>query len=251
MANIYQLSQELLSIIDIIEENGGEITPEIEEQLNITQESFRDKIKDYCNVVKHLQNDIIDIKAEKARLSDLQKSKEKTIERIKKVIIEAVEMFGDTTKAGGKFIDYGIGKVSIRNNQAVEVDEDSINGFINRYVAGLAWYDMQNQLDCSIIKPDELVRYANQSKDSDDELVDLNFSLEDVSKLDANIDLKISLKSLLESVTGFELAKALVRYGRFDIKASVDKNDIKREAKENHTMPTYAKLINNQSIIIK
>ena len=45
MANIYQISQELLNIFDIIEENEGELTPELEEQLAITRESFNEKIK--------------------------------------------------------------------------------------------------------------------------------------------------------------------------------------------------------------
>ena len=40
MANIYQISQELLSIFD-----------ELEEALNITREEFKDKIKSYSNVV--------------------------------------------------------------------------------------------------------------------------------------------------------------------------------------------------------
>ena len=62
MANIYQISQELLAIFDELEENGGELTPELEEQLNITREEFKDKIKSYSNVVKMLENDIVDIK---------------------------------------------------------------------------------------------------------------------------------------------------------------------------------------------
>ena len=112
MANIYQIKQDLLSIFD-----------ELEEQLNISKEEFKDKIKSYSDVVKMLENDITDIKAEKARLSDLQKSKEKSIERLKKIMIESIEMFGDITKSGSKFIDFGTGKVSVRQTQAVEVEE--------------------------------------------------------------------------------------------------------------------------------
>ena len=38
--NIYQIKTELLDIFDQIEENEGELTPELEEQLAITQEDF-------------------------------------------------------------------------------------------------------------------------------------------------------------------------------------------------------------------
>ena len=37
MANIYNIQQYLFSIFDELEENGGELTPELEEQLNITK----------------------------------------------------------------------------------------------------------------------------------------------------------------------------------------------------------------------
>lgn len=249
MANIYQISQELLNIFDIIEENEGELTPELEEQLTITRESFNEKIKNYGNVIKMLQNDIAEIKNEKDRLNDLQKSKEKTIERLKTIMIEAIDLFGDSNKNGNKFVDYGTGKISIRSTQAVEIDEDSINTFVNRFITGLTWYGIQNQLDKNIIDVTSLIDYANQKKNEDEE--EYNFTMEDMSTLDANVDLKLSIKELLSTDKGFELAKALVKFGSFKVKASANKTEIKREAKENHVMPCYATLIDNKSIIIK
>lgn len=62
--NIYQIKQELISIFDELEENGGELTPELEEQLEISQEAFRDKIESYTNVIKLLECDIQGIKLE-------------------------------------------------------------------------------------------------------------------------------------------------------------------------------------------
>lgn len=249
MANIYQISQELLNIFDIIEENEGELTPELEEQLTITRESFNEKIKNYGNVIKMLQNDIAEIKNEKDRLNDLQKSKEKTIERLKTIMIEAIDLFGDSNKNGNKFVDYGTGKISIRSTQAVEIDEDSINTFVNRFITGLTWYGIQNQLDKNIIDVTSLIDYANQKKNEDEE--EYNFTMEDMSTLDANVDLKLSIKELLSTDKGFELAKALVKFGSFKVKASANKTEIKREAKENNVMPCYATLIDNKSIIIK
>lgn len=251
MANIYQLSQELLGIFDVIEENGGELTPELEEQLNITQDSFKNKIRDYTSVIKMLQNEIVDIKAEKARLNDLQKSKENTIERLKKIIIEAVNTFGDVTKSGSKFIDYGLGKVSIRNSQVLEVDDNKINNFVNRYISGLSWYDMQNQLERNIVNSDDLLRYANQTADDDDEFEDLNITKEDVAQLNVDIDLRVSLQTLLESDRGFELAKALIKFNQFNVKANVDKTSIKAIVKETNKLPSFATLNNNQTLTIK
>ena len=249
MANIYQISKELLSIFDELEENGGELTPELEEQLNITQEEFRDKIKSYSNVVKMLENDIIDIKAEKARLNDLQKSKEKTIERLKKIMIDAVELFGDTTKSGSKYLDYGTGKVSIRNTQVVEVEEDITDRFVNRFLTCLRWYQQNNQLDT--ITSSDVLEYCNsKSPNEEDEEITV-LSEEDIAQIKADINLDIPISELLTTERGMKLAKALAEYAVFTCKSKISKTDIKANAKENHTMPVFAKLVDNQTLTIK
>lgn len=249
MANIYQISKELLSIFDELEENGGELTPELEKQLNITQEEFRDKIKSYSNVVKMLENDIIDIKAEKARLNDLQKSKEKTIERLKKIMIDAVELFGDTTKSGSKYLDYGTGKVSIRNTQVVEVEEDITDRFVNRFLTCLRWYQQNNQLDT--ITSSDVLEYCNsKSPNEEDEEITI-LSEEDIAQIKADINLDIPISELLTTERGMKLAKALAEYAVFTCKSKISKTDIKANAKENHTMPVFAKLVDNQTLTIK
>ena len=249
MSNIFNIKQELLSIFDELEENGGELTPELEEQLNITQEEFRDKIKSYSNAVKMLENDIIDIKTEKARLNDLQKSKEKTIERLKKIMIDAVELFGDTTKSGSKYLDYGTGKVSIRNTQVVEVEEDITDRFVNRFLTCLRWYQQNNQLDT--ITSSDVLEYCNsKSPNEEDEKITI-LSEEDIAQIKADINLDIPISDLLTTERGMKLAKALAEYSVFTCKSKISKTDIKANAKENHTMPVFAKLIDNQTLTIK
>lgn len=249
MANIYNIQQELLDIFTELEENEGELTPELEEKLNITQEEFKNKIKSYSNVLKMLENDIIDIKAEKARLNDLQKSKEKTIERIKKIMIDAVELFGDTTKSGSKYFDYGTGKVSIRNTQVVEVEEDVTERFVNRALTCLRWYQQNNQLDT--ITASDVLDYCNsKSPNEEDEEITV-LSEEDITQIKADINLNIPISELFTTERGMKLAKALAEYAVFTCKAKVSKTDIKANAKENHTMPVFTKLINNKTLIIK
>ena len=249
MANIYQIKQELLAIFDELEENGGELTPELEESLNITREEFKDKIKSYSNAVKMLENDIIDIKLEKARLNDLQKSKEKTIERLKKIMIDAVELFGNTTKSGSKYLDYGTGKVSIRNTQVVEVEEDITDRFVNRFLTCLRWYQQNNQLDT--ITSSDVLEYCNsKSPNEEDEKITI-LSEEDIAQIKADINLDIPISELLTTERGMKLAKALAEYSVFTCKSKISKTDIKANAKENHTMPVFAKLVDNQTLTIK
>ncbi|MGN1300743.1 MAG: siphovirus Gp157 family protein [Clostridia bacterium] len=254
MANIYQIKQELLAIFDELEENGGELTPELEEQLNISKEEFRDKIKSYSNIVKMLENDITNIKEEKARLSDLQKSKEKSIERLKKIMVESIEMFGDTTKSGSKFIDFGIGKVSVRQTQVVEVEEDSIDRFANRLITGLKWYADNNQLDFGIVDTKDIIDYINTKSPTEEaDCVDIDkLDIKDIDRLTASIDFDIDFKTIMSTKTGIDLIKALLEYNVFKIKAKADKKGIKDDAKSyEHYIPTYAKLVTNKSITIK
>lgn len=254
MANIYNIQQSLFSIFDELEENGGELTPELEEQLNITQEQFKSKIKDYSNVIKMLETDVAAIKEEKARLSDFQKSKEKAIERLKKIMVEAIENFGDTTKAGGKYVDYGTGKVSVRNSQVIEVEEDSVNRFVNRLITSLKWYNENNQLHNGLVDPNDIISFANsktQEEENDDVEVDV-YDAKDTANLSVSVDLDINIPTLLTTERGINLAKALLDYNVFSIKAKADKKGIKDDAKsEQHYMPVFAKLVTNKSISIK
>lgn len=254
MNNIFNIEQKLLAIFDELEENEGDLTPELEEQLNITQEQFNSKIKDYSNVVKMLETDITAIKEEKARLSDLQKSKEKNIERLKKIMVEAIEKFGDTTKSGGKYVDYGTGKVSVRNSQAIEVEEDSVNRFVNRLITSLKWYNENNQLHNGLVDPIDVIAFANsktQEEEDDNLEVDL-YDTKDTENLAISVDLDIDIPTLLTTEKGINLAKALLDYNIFSIKAKADKKGIKDEAKsEQHYMPVFAKLVTNKSISIK
>lgn len=251
MANIFNIEENLLAIIDKIEEEGGEIMPELEEEYAITQEQFKAKVKSYSNAIKMLENHIVDIKAEVARLKDLQQSKEKTIERLKKIVIEAVKLFGDTNKSGNQFIDYGTGKVSIRRSQIVEVDEDVTNRLVNRYMSAIKWYNDSNQLDC--VTPTELLDYCNtlSPKEADDGYDITTVTESDISSIKTNINLDITLTELLSSKYCIKLAKALVEYGYFDCKSKVNKSDIKANAKINNTLPAFAKLVDNETITIK
>lgn len=255
MSNIYNIQQDLLALFGAIEDNEGDLTPELEEALAIKQEEFKDKIKSYSNVIKMLNTDIDAIKDEKDRLSELQKSKEKTIERLKKVMVEAIDEFGDSTKTGGKFIDYGTGKVSIKNTEAIDVDTDSVNRFMDRLSMFYKWQSDNNQMESNLIDTKELFDYINE-KSVKEELEDVEvdkFTEQDISNLNASIDLEISVDNLISSEKGLKLLDALYKTGiMFKMKPKVNKTSIKQEAKgENHFVPIYANIINNKSVIIK
>lgn len=123
MANIFELGTQLQRIFEVIEENDGELTPELEEELDITNKNFKDKIEAYCQVLTIYNSDVECCKNEKDRVNSIQKVKKNTIERIKQRLLEAVEQFGEIGKTGNKVIETPTRKLFTKDIKSVEENE--------------------------------------------------------------------------------------------------------------------------------
>lgn len=58
MASIYNITAELEDIFLELEENGGELTPELEERLAITQDNLKEKLNNCRKVYTMLNLDL-------------------------------------------------------------------------------------------------------------------------------------------------------------------------------------------------
>ena len=79
MANIYNITTELEDIFLELEENGGELTPELEERLAITQDNLKSKLDGYRKAYTMFNLEAESCKKEEQRLAVLRKTKEKAI----------------------------------------------------------------------------------------------------------------------------------------------------------------------------
>ena len=254
MASIYNIQQELFDIFNQIEENDGEVTPELEEKLKISQDEFKDKINSYTCVIRQLENDLNAIKEEKARLDSIKKSKEKTIERLKQVIVEAIQTFGDTSKSGTKFIDYGTGKVSIRKSESIELDDNKLKAFTNRFISYFIWLRYQNTFNQTELNCKDITDYCNQGhgNDFDEDAILPDFTEDDMAKIQADLDFRISLKDIISTEEGRALMRAILNYNTIiTAKPVIDKKSLKDEIKETSVCPTFATLVTKQNVIIK
>lgn len=253
MASIFNIQQDLYSIFDSIEENEGEITPELEKALTIKREEFSIKIQGYVAFIKQLELDNKGIKEEIARLKDLQKSKEKTIDNLKKIMAIAIDAFGDTNKSGTKFLDYGTGKVSIRKSDSIEVDEEGTKQFVNRFFRYFNWLHFTNTADQQELDVKDVIDFCNKNKQDDEEdIVETNYTDDDLTNLQANLDFKVNLKDLITNPNGLKLINSLLDYKVLaTIKPSVDKTEVKKEVKSNGEIPTFAKYVIKDNVIIK
>ena len=253
MASIFNIQQDLYAIFDSIEENEGEITPELEEALTIKREEFSTKIQGYVAYIKQLELDNKGIKEEIARLKDLQKSKEKTIDNLKKIMAMAINAFGDTNKSGTKFLDYGTGKVSIRKSDSIEVDEEGTKQFVNRFFRYFNWLHFTNTADQQELDVKDVIDFCNKTKQDDEEdIIETNYTDDDLANLQASLDFKVNLKDLITNPDGLKLINSLLDYKVLaTIKPSIDKTEVKKKVKSNGEIPTFAKYVIKDNVVIK
>ena len=253
MASIFNIQQDLYAIFDSIEENEGEITPELEEALTIKREEFSTKIQGYVAFIKQLELDNKGIKEEIARLKDLQKSKERTIDNLKKIMAMAIDAFGDTNKSGTKFLDYGTGKVSIRKSDSIEVDEEGTKQFVNRFFRYFNWLHFTNTANQQELDVKDIIDFCNKNKQDDEEdIVETDYTDDDLTNLQANLDFKVNLKDLITNPNGLKLINSLLDYNVLaTVKPSVNKTEIKNEVKDSGEIPTFAKYVIKDNVVIK
>ena len=232
--NIWQIQQDLLDIFNELEENGGELTPELEDKLNITQSEFKNKIENYLYVIKKTESDINACDAEAKRLIALKKSKQNTVDRIKSVIAKAIEQFGDKNKNGNKFIDLGTAKITVRTSDKVIVNDDFAENLVNNTFDEVR----------SMVFTKEL-----QSNDLKDLLTVPENKLDGVT---ANISIDVPLKDLYKD-NGDAFIKSIFAYGKyFKVKANINKTELKANLEDNsNAYPELAHLEQNKTLIIR
>lgn len=123
--NIYQIQHEYLLLVNQIIENGGEVTPQQELNLQITREQLQDKGTNYAFVIKKLDAECDIIDAEIKRLTELKKVRQNACERLKNNISNAMQIF-EVDKIESPLI-----KLSFRKSQSVNVAD--VNSLPSEY----------------------------------------------------------------------------------------------------------------------
>ena len=112
---LYNIEQEYLTLISEIESLDGELTPEIEDQLNINKEQLESKSVAYLQVIstKEGVNSAIDIEIK--RLQALKKRNNGLVDNLKSRLLTAVTLFGN--------FEIGFNKFGTRKSSSVAVDD--------------------------------------------------------------------------------------------------------------------------------
>lgn len=114
---LYGISSEMERLLDAIEENGGELTPDLEAALAITDQQFAAKCEDYGKAILHFRamSDMIGNEIE--RLSGLKKYYDNTEKRLCTAVSSAMQAF-DVPK-----VENGCMRISLRRTTATIIDD--------------------------------------------------------------------------------------------------------------------------------
>lgn len=129
--SLFTIQEEIYKILDEIYEGDGEITPELEERLNISQAELAEKGKNYLDIIKDLDSKINASKEEICRCQAFKKTQENKRKRLATSLIDAINMFGNTTKSGVKFIEGSTYKISARPSASTELNDSLIRAIID------------------------------------------------------------------------------------------------------------------------
>lgn len=248
MANLYEIEQELLDIYNELEENGGELTPELEEKLLLTQDNFKTKLNGYVNVINEITSRIDACKTEEKRISTLRKSREKSINRLKEIVQRCVISFGNVNKSGNYSIELDTCKLATRGSDSLEFDEQRIEDLIyciHRYIMD---YNINPEATPKEILTNINNRYAIHVLAQRG--VNINdatfFTLDDLALFRINITFNTNANLLL---TDTKLCDSISNYITTKLENGTMKIDIKDHMKDCDI--TIAHTVRNNSLQIK
>ena len=232
--NIFEISKELESVFDELEENGGELTEELEEKLSISQDEFRSKVNAYLSIIKHTESDIDCCDKEIKRLQSVKKSKQNTIDRLKNILVWAIDKFGDSNKSGNKYVDLGTSKVTVKSSNKVIINEKYADDIISSTFAELNEANYTKELYDNPIK--DLITTPENKLDGITTTISVDIPLED-----------------LYNDKGDNFIKSLFNYdANFKVKTNISKSSLKDKiTKDSETYKDLAYIENTKSLLIK
>ena len=116
---LYQISEDQRRLNAMLEETGGELTPELEEALAITEQNFVSKAENYGKAILHYKQLVAAAKAETDRIKAIQKTCENAIARMEERLRDAMILF-DKPK-----VEMATLKLSLRKSERVVIDDEN------------------------------------------------------------------------------------------------------------------------------
>lgn len=244
MANLYEISDKLLSIFNNIENNEGEVTEEELAELEITKEQLDEKLKQYKKAILNWESDVVSCKEEEKRIKENRIIKEHRIERLKNYMLDAIVKFGYDGKSKNKYYDLPDGKLYTRNTDEVIYNEDRINILINICYELIENYTDDGRSVLEKINELKKLHYDYMDDYTEDDLQYLSFKFEDTISINDIFTKYISVIKAIKEETDYNIPLGLISNNprKISIKPLLSNNTINM---------TTANIKHNTSLTIK
>ena len=120
MKNLFNIDAELYEVYNEIENNGGEMTPELEATLEITEAERLTKGEGYVYVIKQLRSQSDMIKSEIKRLQEIEKRYQNSADKLANTLLQSVVAHGQIKTA--------LVTISTRKSKSVSITDESLLG---------------------------------------------------------------------------------------------------------------------------
>lgn len=254
MDSLFAISNELRGIIEDIEVQGGEITDEQAERLEVREQEMKDKLDNYRKAILILKCQEQTCSDEIKRLQAAKKSKTNVIKKLSDSVLNAVIEFGDDGKSGNKTYSTDTFKFYTVNRKSVEVDEHRLQILCECFKN---WATELNDNDCLVGEFDgydfdanNVIIWINKHARAKNLLQDEepDFTVDDLYCAKIKFEASIELATLIKA-TGVEILKTSIDYDD-KIVSTMDANstEIKSLIEANVANPTIANVVVKPSI---
>ena len=241
MDSLFSISNDLKRILEDIEIQDGEITPEQEEDLIISEANLKEKLEHYRKAILILQYQEQLAADEIKRLQSVKKTKDNIVNRLKNNVLNAVLEFGECGKSGNKVIECETSKFFTTKTKSVVIDENKVAILIELF---FDWANSLNDVDMlddsfgssGDFDPNSIINIINK-KAHEKEFIedDFNFTVDDLYLTRININYDMSLLELLKSNATGLLRETINNEHRVQVIPSLNKVEIKKSIEGNIT----------------
>lgn len=134
MSSLFGITEKYNYLLSQIEENEGELTPELEEELNITADELEDKLRAYRQVIIAQKANIDYNKDEVKRLRERNSGFEKTRDRLLKSVVKALHTFGNVGKNGNYSLKFPDFTVYTKETESISINENALNCMVEAFL---------------------------------------------------------------------------------------------------------------------
>lgn len=253
MSSLYDISQDILNIFALIEENEGEVTEEQLDALEIKQGELQEKLASYKKAIRVWNSDIDACKTEEKRLKDARTVKENRINKLKDRMLHAVLTFGYEGKPNSKgksnhYYELPDGRMYTRTTESVELDENRLNILRNLIPVVCSEYYKVYIVGNPLSLP-QILELINEQLHIYYEGVP-DFTLTDLDNIRFEYKDYVDITNLILAYSG-KLKNKGIDVETCSVDISTDKQQLKLVLNDTDKQLTIAKLKETQSLTIK